>query len=58
VWPLPSKGKPARPLTPVTLLDEAGREVKLMDAQAVYGGVLITRTPDGVTLDKRKAKSL
>lgn len=60
VWPLVSKGKPApaRPLVPVTLLDEVGREVKLMDAQAVYGGVLITRTPDGVTLDKRKAKSL
>lgn len=58
VWPVPSKGKPARPLTPVTMLDDAGREMKLMDAQAVYGGVLITRTPDGVTLDKRKAKSL
>lgn len=58
VWPLPSKGKPTRPLTPVTLLDDAGREVQLVDAQAVYGGVLITRTPDGVTLDKRKAKNL
>lgn len=58
VWPLPTKAPPKRPLTPVTLIDDAGREVQLQDAQAVYGGVLITRTADGVRLDKRKAKNL
>lgn len=58
VWPLPTKAAPKRALAPVTLIDDAGREVQLQDAQAVYGGVLITRTADGVRLDKRRAKSL
>ena len=58
VWPLPTKAPPKRTLTPVTLIDDAGREVQLENTQAIYGGVLITRTADGVRLDKRKAKNL
>lgn len=57
VWPLPAAPEPITPtpgLTPITLVDDAGRDVLLMDKQAIYGGVLISRTADGgIRLDKR-----
>ncbi|GHG37616.1 hypothetical protein GCM10017784_35050 [Deinococcus indicus] len=60
VWPRPSLAKPAPAPTPtgltVTLIDASGNPVTLRDTRTVYGGVLITRTPDGVTLDKRGAQ--
>lgn len=64
VWPLPAPRptpipalpppliSPTPPAFTVTLIDEAGQPVTLADPQAIYGGVLIVRTAQGVTLDK------